>query len=178
MENAWTVLCDGGEGMIPFTVRLLTLVWTEVPEVKSQVCQNLSKYLQKSGPCQVSRDGLARNIRMLEECTKAHLVHTTLDNFVDVMRAQVFLLRELCFAILQHIDNAITNRKTPPDVHRNHIQAPPLAHAQDRAQQIAEGWQHSFHMNRLHGGGIGTFSAAHAVYPNTMATPRWHRHVY
>lgn len=169
--------------MVPFTVRLLKLVWIEVPEVKSQVCENLSKYLQKSGSYSVSRNSLAHNISMLEQCTKTHLMHTTLDNFVDVTRLEIFSLRELCFAIIQHIHNAIANRKTPSNVYKSQMQVPPLSYrestlcsytgVQDRTQKIANGWQHSLNKNRLYPNSIATFSEADAAYPHAMATPRW-----
>ena len=187
-QNAWTALCSKGEGMVPYTVRLLTLVWTEVPEVKSQVCENLSEYLQKcKKKCQFSRGNLAEIVTMLENCIKSNLVHTTVDNFLDVMRSEIFSLRELCFAILQHIDNAITLRKTPPNVHTNQIQQAPHAHAstlkwspemQERTMKIENGWDYSMRKNRLHTSGIGTFSLDGATYPNAMVTPRWHMRAY
>jgi len=180
MENAWAALCSDGQGMVPYTVQLLTLVWTEVPEVKSQVCENLSAYLQKSNVYGVSRASLAQNISMLEKCAKANLMHATVDNFITIIRAEIFLLRELCLEILQHIRNANTHRKTPQKVLKYLMQPIPSSYAnypssmQDRQQQISDGWRHSANTNGQYPSGMATFSMSGAIYPSCFEPPRWH----
>jgi len=180
MEDAWTGLCADGKGMVPLTEQLLTLVWTQLPEIKSQVCIDFSEYLKKHNVYGVSRECLAGNISLLRKCQKSNLIHATVDNLITVIRTEMFSLRELCFKIRLHISNANTHRKIPQKAHTNQMQ--PLLSSytnyttsmEDRQQQISDGWRHSAYTNSQYPSGMATFSTSGAIYPHCFAPPRWH----
>jgi len=162
MNQAWTVLCHGNRSMIPYIEQLLTLVFSEIPEIKSQVCSVLSRYLAKSGRDSISYTCLARNTNMLKKVCMMHLSTVTSHNdaYSSVLVARNWALKSCNTWIMpspsgRHFECAYQAKIAP----LTHMTTPQTLYndAEDHRRQIENGWAHSWKMNHEHGDVMATF---------------------